>query len=155
MSAIRSYSRLSAADRILFVRAVSLVAMIRIGLWAIPFKVLYRLLVRIPGNVGQLRRSSAVAATSEKRLVWAVRAAARRIPQATCLTQALALQSLMGLTGQQSHVQIGVARDDSGKFEAHAWVESCGRILLNTPAEVARYARLVSLGRPALDRSAQ
>ena len=54
MSAIRNYAILPSPDRILLIRAASLVALIRLGLWAIPFNILYRLLgsyVRSPGLI--------------------------------------------------------------------------------------------------------
>jgi len=142
MRAIQKFTRVPLPDRILLLRAVLLVILIRLGLWAIPFNLLYRLL-------GGCLKSQGSDIHSEERLVWAVRAAARRIPCASCLTQALALQFLMARTGQRSSVQIGIAKDNKGNFEAHAWVEARGRILLNTPAEIARYTRLTSMDRPA------
>jgi len=54
-------------------------------------------------------------------LRWAVAAAARRIPGATCLVQALALQRLLAQSGHRSQLRIGV--DKAGaEFDAHAWL---------------------------------
>jgi hypothetical protein len=122
----------------LLLRALSLVTLIRLGLWVIPFNPLYRFL-------GRFFRTQELTDCSPDRLAWAVHASARRIPCASCLTRALALQLLLGRAGQQSSIQIGIAKDKNGKFEAHAWIEWGGRILLNTPAEIDGYSRLTSL----------
>ena len=50
------------------------------------------------------------------RLEWAVRAAGRRVPMASCLTQALALQFLLGRSGHFSEVLIGVRKDVEADF---------------------------------------
>ena len=79
------------------------------------------------------------------RLVWAVQAASRRIPMASCLTQSLALQSLLTRSGRSSQLHLGVKKDQQTGFQAHAWVEYAGCTLLSTPSEVAEYEHLVSL----------
>ncbi len=76
------------------------------------------------------------------RIVWAARAAARRVPGTTCLSSALALQRLLTANAQASELHIGVTRD-GGKFEAHAWVEQEGRILIGEDERRA-YTRLLS-----------
>lgn len=55
---------------------------------------------------------------------------ARLVPGASCLTQALALQWLLGRAGHGSELHIGVRRDAAGQFEAHAWVSCNSRIVL-------------------------
>ena len=80
------------------------------------------------------------------RIVWAVQAASRRIPMATCLTQSLALQCLLARTGRASEVHIGVKKDAEAGFQSHAWVECEGSMLLSAPYEVAEYSHLLALG---------
>jgi hypothetical protein len=75
-----------------------------------------------------------------KRLAWAVQAAARRIPGASCLTQALALQYVLGRAGETTKLHIGVAKDSARGFEAHAWLEHRGAILVGDNGELERYA---------------
>jgi len=77
------------------------------------------------------------------RLEWAVLAASRFIPRATCLTQALALHRLLSSYGYQSNVQFGVRRAD-GRFAAHAWVEHEARLLLTKAPEIVQYVRFFS-----------
>lgn len=55
-----------------------------------------------------------------------VRAAARRVPGASCLPQSLVVHQLLLAEGIPTSVRIGV-RKSSGKLDAHAWVEYAGR----------------------------
>ena len=64
------------------------------------------------------------------RIVWSVEVTSRYVPRATCLTQAIAAQTLLARRGYRSQLRIGVARDRDGAFIAHAWIEHEGRIVL-------------------------
>lgn len=77
------------------------------------------------------------------RLEWAVLAASRFVPRATCLTRALALHRLLVHYGYRSSVQVGARRAD-GRFVAHAWVEHGTDSLLSNASEVTRYVRFFS-----------
>ncbi len=55
---------------------------------------------------------------------------ARFVPRASCLTQALALQYLLARSGHKSELQVGVRRDEAGRFLAHAWVSCNERVVL-------------------------
>jgi len=79
------------------------------------------------------------------RLEWAVRAASRRIPMASCLTQALALQFLLFRGGRSSEIHIGVRKDAEAGFQSYTWVECEGRMLLSTPSEIVAFSRLLAL----------
>jgi hypothetical protein len=48
------------------------------------------------------------------------------VPDATCLTQALAVQMLIERHGITTRLHIGVVRDSGHAVRAHAWVESRG-----------------------------
>jgi hypothetical protein len=60
----------------------------------------------------------------------AVRRAARLVPHATCLPQALATLWLMAGQGHTGQLRIGVRREQTGDLLAHAWVEHEGRIVV-------------------------
>jgi hypothetical protein len=61
----------------------------------------------------------------------------------TCLTTALVAQALLQRHGCQAKLRIGVRRDLSGAFTAHAWLEREGIVIVGGPAEmVAAYAPL-------------
>lgn len=82
----------------------------------------------------------------ELRLVRAIRIASRWIPRASCLTQAVALQALLGWRGYASEIRVGVRRDEDGAFAAHAWVVGSERVLIGgDPAELSRFVPLTCL----------
>jgi hypothetical protein len=133
MTLLRRWFRLPPEDRLLLLRAYAVLCTTRLALHVLPFRCTRRLLKR-PGSSG-LR-------SPVDRFVWGVRTAARYVPQATCLTQAISLQRLLAHAGQFSHVEIGVAKTPG--FEAHAWVVCGGRILIGGE-ETAKYAAILSL----------
>ncbi|MSR22793.1 MAG: lasso peptide biosynthesis B2 protein [Gemmatimonadetes bacterium] len=55
--------------------------------------------------------------------------AARVVPGATCLVQALAAEWPIRRGGAAASLRFGVAKGDGG-LDAHAWLESGGRVLL-------------------------
>lgn len=77
--------------------------------------------------------------SAAKDIIRAVRECSRYVPRASCLTQALAAKTLLDRHGFQSVLKIGAARND-GKFEAHAWIEIDGRIVLGKQPFHSRYA---------------
>ena len=66
---------------------------------------------------------------------WAVKQAAKIVPSATCLPQALALQYLLARRGQSSAVRIGVRVDETSEVDAHAWVVYRDRVLIGGASE--------------------
>lgn len=108
---------------------------IRIALWVMPWN---RVATTAAGTFDAHADRPAV-----KRLEWAVLAASRVVPRATCLTQALALQRLLSRSGYRSSVQIGVRLTD-GRFAAHAWVEHDAQSLLSRDGDIMQYVRFFS-----------
>jgi hypothetical protein len=116
-------------------------------LWTLAVVVATRVALTAGGTRAARSTASAVAAWCAadgpvERLAWSVAAAGRYVPGATCLTQSLALQALLGASGRASRVEIGVATDAG--FRAHAWVVSGGRVLLGG-RDLQRYARIHTL----------
>ena len=62
-------------------------------------------------------------------LAGAPGSAARFVPDATCLPQALAAEAILRRRGHPADLRLGVSRGDDG-VEAHAWVESYGRVIV-------------------------
>ena len=138
--------RRSPAEWRLAWRALRRVAWVRLALWRWPY-------AEVRARLVALRRRDAVpprlAADHEPAdLAWAVRAAARRVPKAACLTQALALESLLADAGIRAEVRIGVARRADGSFEAHAWLEHDGRILIGGVPDMERFSVMPSDSSP-------
>lgn len=129
-------------DRRLLVKSVLLLGMVRLGLWLLPFQTVRRLLTRMRRAIAELQEGDQA---SIDEVVWAVTAASRYTPAATCLTQALATQVLLSRRGHQASLCIGVARSEQGQFQAHAWVECQGRIVIGGIKALSRFAPLLSL----------
>jgi hypothetical protein len=103
-------------------QSLLLVLAVRIGLWALPFTTLDRLLNRICPVADNTADWVAV-----RRVAGCVRISSRFVPYATCLTQALATRVLLRMAGQPSDLKIGVEKDENEEFGAHAWIEVDGR----------------------------
>jgi len=67
---------------------------------------------------------------SEQQIAWAVRAAARYVPRANCLPQAVVAKQLLEEQGYEPVLRIGVQSPEKLNLKAHAWVEAGGRIVL-------------------------
>ena len=84
-----------------------------------------------PVNLSRdIRISGAPTPHPPTRIARAITIAARLIPGATCLVRALAAQRLLARHGYASNLHIGVANSPETGFEAHAWIEYQGRILV-------------------------
>jgi Transglutaminase-like superfamily len=66
-------------------------------------------------------------------------AAARGFYRATCLPQSLVLWWLLKRQGMEAELRVGV-RKGADRFEAHAWVEHGGVVLLDDADVHERYA---------------
>lgn len=142
------FVRLAPADRRLLVRAGLHVAALRIGLSLLPFAVVRRYCHwAAPRQPPMPSRSDAA-----HRVAWAVGVVSRRIPNATCLTRALAAQILLAQLGLASRVWIGVAKGVGTPLSAHAWVESDGQIVLGAVEDLAAYTPLTVFDRPTTPR---
>ncbi len=74
--------------------------------------------------------------------VWAVRTAAHVLPASlTCLPQALAVKYLLR-HDPNLPLNIGVQQSASAGFEAHAWVERAGQIIIGEWPEGKTYLPL-------------
>jgi hypothetical protein len=114
-----------------------------LGLWLLPFQVVLRILEIPKRKTAEL--SKANPAVPLDRYIWAVKAASQYVPAATCLAQALATQTLLTKNGYRADLRIGVLKTKEGQLEAHAWVESDGKIVIGNLPDLARYSALPSL----------
>jgi hypothetical protein len=135
---LRSYARLSPRERRLAIRTISLVALVRLGLWLLPFRTLQRW-------CEALARPKQAATAETREIVWAIRLASRYVPCSTCLVQSLAAQILLARHGLESQVHIGVARDQERGFRAHAWVQSQGKVIVGDMEELGQFAPMMVL----------
>ena len=124
---LRSFFRLTLREYYVALIALPLVVAVRFALWMLPSHVI----VRVVSRVASMRDRELVhRQVSASTIVWAVEAMSRRIPRATCLTQALAAKLLLRVFGLSSQLCLGVARTADGALRAHAWIEREGRPIL-------------------------
>jgi hypothetical protein len=124
MRRLRRLLGLSPEDRRLLLRAWRLEVVIRLGLWLLPFRSVRRRVASTRHRVGP-----ATPAGTDQRIEWAVTSAARYVPAATCLTQALAAKVLLNGAGRPARLTIGVERHGDS-VRAHAWVEGDGGVMI-------------------------
>jgi len=147
MKRLRNFCGLPSPYRYLFVKSLLLLGIIRVGLWLLPFRNLRRLLAYI---MRAHVKSQGGNQASLERVVWAVTVASRYVPAATCLTQALAAQVLLSRMGHPASLRLGVAHSEAGEFQAHAWVECQGRVVIGGVQAPSRFTPL-----PLLDGERQ
>lgn len=71
---------------------------------------------------------------------WSVTAAARYLPGATCLTQALAGDWLLARRGRTGEIRLSLPTESSNGFRPHAWLFCDDYIVLGgTPAEYRQH----------------
>jgi len=130
VTAIGRFLDLSWTERRLLMAAGVAVPVLRLGLWLLPFGVFRPLVIR-----GAARRPGpGLDGKAVDQVAWAVSVVARRIPGATCLTQALAARVLLAGMGERSELRIGVLRECGGGIRAHAWLEHDGRVVIGGDA---------------------
>jgi hypothetical protein len=134
MRRLKRFAGLSWQEQSLLLRAAALVGLIRMGLWLLPFSLVLRF------ASAKIRTSTGL--HSVEQLVWAVKSASRCLPGSTCLTQALAARLLLAQFGYGSRVEIGVAKDEEGRFEAHAWLAVGEQVVIGGP-QTNRYTSLL------------
>jgi hypothetical protein len=134
----RTVLRLAPSDRWLLLAATALLVAFRLGLMLVPLGALRRL-SRIMARAAV--PAPARAAASPERIGWAVAAAARLVPGAACLAQALAGRVLLQRRGFAPVLRIGVRRDGRAGFQGHAWIECQGKIVVGAQ-DAARYTPL-------------
>ena len=141
MRQIRRFVSLTSRERQLFLHALVLLSVIRLGLWRLSFHDLRRRLARL-----QLNSRQSASPVAIETIVWAVEAASRLQPGGVkCLARALATQHLLALNGYVAHLRIGVAKEASGKLEAHAWVEYQGKVIVGGLQDLSTFTPLPAL----------
>jgi hypothetical protein len=133
---------MSSRERRLLLGGAAMVACVRILLWILPFKRLVWIVDRTAlrsARVAPVRLPEDTMVT----IVWGVTTAARYVPGATCLAQALAAQWVFARFGHPTQLRIGVAKGNGKPLLAHAWLESEGRVVVGGESlEETEYAVL-------------
>jgi len=136
MTRLRSFLARPPAERRVFMRALWLLPALHAALWVTPPRTLRDRLAR--------RGPARAKGPSAAQIGWAVRTAARYVPGATCLVQALAASALLSRAGHAPDLRIGVVKPDRSALSAHAWVERDGVIVVGA-GEHDRYHALPTI----------
>jgi hypothetical protein len=142
MKRMRKFLSLSKADQVLLLKSALVLGAITLGLRVLSFLTVQRVLAGTTKPADRLHHAHR---PSPERIAWAVRVASRGLPAATCLSQALAVRALLLRQGYPAQLRIGVAKGETGQLDAHAWVESEGRIVIGGAQDLSRYTPLPSL----------
>jgi hypothetical protein len=130
----RRFHRLSTARKMLAAEAVFWLALSRLMLFVVPFRVLAAWfgVVTAPSAVpGGLFSNSDLDLARE--ISWAVTTAARHVPfRAVCLPQAIAAKAMLGRRHIANVMHFGVIKKPDEPFAAHAWLNA-------GPVEVTGY----------------
>ena len=116
-----------------------LVVGIRLSLWIFPFRWLNDWLLGF-GSANFNNQSTDWIIIGK--VTRSVRLCSRHIPHASCLTQALATQTLLRLRGLDSQLRFGVDKDENDKLMAHAWIEVDGKIIIGKLSRHRRFSVL-------------
>jgi len=120
MRRLKRFVQLTGAEKRILIRVLFVVGVARAALCVVS-----------TDNARSVASKAATgAAGSVEQMVWAVQVVSRYLPGANCLTQALAAQALLTASGFPAQVEIGVAKDDFRRLQAHAWVICHGQVVL-------------------------
>jgi Transglutaminase-like superfamily len=142
MRRLRNFLKMGMSSRILLLVAFILLAAIRLGLLMLPFHQLFKLLTSISKSF----KPKIATRVTIGQIIWAINVVTRYMPGgAKCLARALTTKILMNWCGYQPEIRIGVAKGETGIFEAHAWIEYKGRVVIGYLQDLPRFVPLPSL----------
>ena len=120
---LKAFRARSGSERWLLCEAILMLALARICVLAVPFRLLARCLERAPDKTPSdpalIARVRSAVATAAGNVPW----------NAVCLPQAIAAKAMLARRGQGSAFHLGAAIDANGKLIAHAWLECDGEIV--------------------------
>ena len=135
---LSKWNSISGSAKIRFLYAAIVLILIKTGLSILPFSAFRRLFHRVSkSGITQELSSYQIEQT-----VWAVNTAANVLPLSLlCLPRALATKYLLRKVPSLS-LEIGIEVNPDKAFEAHAWVEKGGEIIIGDWSGSVSYQRL-------------
>lgn len=132
------WANISGSAKIKFLQAGFTLVLIKMGLSILQFSTFRKLFYRI--SKSETKKDLNPQQISE--VVWAVNTAANVIPlELVCLPRALATKYLLRKVPSLS-LEIGIEINPDKAFEAHAWVEKEGEIIIGDWSDSISYQRL-------------
>jgi hypothetical protein len=135
---IGKWNSLSGSGKLTFIKAAISLILIKAGLSFLPFLKFRRIFHRLTNTTLTEEKSKA----EIDLIVWAVDTAANLLPfELLCLPRALATKFLLRKTSSLT-IEIGIEINPDKSFEAHAWVERNGSIIIGNWPQTVSYKRL-------------
>jgi len=141
MPAVKKFLSLDSSERLLLLQTFVFVWIASTILQLLPFAIVQKLLASRVAPPGRVHRRHPI-----ERLLWAIAVARRYVSGTTCLSLALAGRMMLNRYGYPAHIHIGVAKDHTGSFAAHAWLESEGTIVIGGQESTSLFAPLGVIG---------
>jgi hypothetical protein len=141
MPAVKKFLSLDSSERLLLLQTFVFVWIASTTLRLLPFAIVQKLFASRVALPGRMHRRRPI-----ERLLWAIAVAGRHVPGTACLSLALAGRMMLNRYGYPAHIHIGVAKDHTGSFGAHAWLESEGTIVIGGEESASLFAPLGVIG---------
>jgi Transglutaminase-like superfamily len=142
-----NFFHLPRQKRRLFLKAFFWLTLVRLGLRFLSFQQLCK---QMRSRRRILRDENRSAKVSLRQIIWAVQASGKYTPGgAKCLAKALTTQKLMLSHGYVPELKIGVGKSSAGEFEAHAWIEYEGQVVMGALDNLAQFKPLPPLKEPS------
>ena len=135
---ITKWNSLSGKRKVVFLKAAVSLVLVKIGLAILPFVTFRKLFhwlcdTKSAGEISQERIDLTV---------WAVDTAANLLPlELLCLPRALATKYLLRKVPALT-LEIGIEVNPAKQFEAHAWVEQNGSVIMGNWPQSVLYQRI-------------
>jgi hypothetical protein len=127
MQLMRRFLRRSPGDQCLIATVAGAATVVHLLLRVAPYRRVDRALARVSRLLIKVRPLRSV---RPARLLWAVEAVGRSVPEFACLPQALTGRVLLAAHGWSSEIRFGVQPRRAGALQAHAWLEREGQTLI-------------------------
>ncbi len=141
MPALIKFFNLDSSERLLLLKTCAFIWIASVTLRLLPFATVQRLFATRTTLSGRVHRPRPI-----ERLLWAIAVASRYVPGTSCLSLALAGRTMLSREGYPAHIHIGVAKDHTDSFGAHAWLESEGKIVIGGHESASLFAPLGVIG---------
>ena len=134
---LKTFLTFPARLKLVLLHSIILIAMVRLMLIVVPFKKIRR---RFQKYSGSTRLNYLRPGYSPSEIVWGVKLASKYLlRKKPCLVQALVLHSMFQRRGHPSTLRIGIRKNGSKDLQAHAWVESNGKIAIGWIPEMGDF----------------
>ena len=141
MARVKKFLSLDSSEQLLLLQTFVFVWIASITLRLLPFAIVQKLFASRVALPGRMHRRRPI-----ERLLWAIAVAGRYVLGTTCLSLALAGRMMLNRYGYPAHIHIGVAKDHTGSFGAHAWLESDGTVVIGGQESTSLFAPLGVIG---------